>query len=383
MFDNITGNPGSHFSRNGVMLEERDLMEDEDDFLGSKIDVEYMDYIHPHWRQYRSPKPYQHLVLGILYAIILFMGLLGNLLVLTTYFTSKVLQSPSNLFVANLAIFDTLMMSKLPFFVVNSVYEGQFFGKIGCDLYGLVGSYSGMGAAITNSAIAFDRYRTIAKPLDGRLSMKAAKGIVIGTWLWATPFSILPFFELWSRFAPEGYLTTCSFDYMTEGQSTQIFTIVIFCWAYVIPLVLIALFYSNILSHVREHEKMLKDQAKRMNVKSLSQGEEKSAEIRIAKVAISIVFLFISGWTPYALVAIIGCFGSRRVMTPTFSMIPAIACKTVACIDPWIYAINHPRFRAEIEKKIPRICLIVGKKVMKSSEAKSTTSETTVIRTDT
>nr|BAQ54757.1 opsin, short-wavelength sensitive type [Somatochlora uchidai] len=383
MFDNITANPGDHFLRNGLMQAQVDLMESEDEFLGSKIDVEYMDYIHPHWRQYRAPKAYQHFVLGIIYAIILFMGMLGNLLVLTAYFSSKVLRSPSNLFVANLAIFDTLMMSKLPVFVVNSVYEGQFFGKIGCDIYGLIGSYSGMGAAITNSAIAFDRYRTIAKPLDGRLSMKAATYIVAGTWLWATPFSILPFFEIWSRFTPEGYLTTCSFDYMTEGQSTQIFTIVIFSWAYVIPLVLIALFYSNILSHVREHEKMLKEQAKRMNVKSLSQGEEKSAEIRIAKVAISIVFLFICGWTPYALVAIIGCFGDRRLMTPTFSMFPAIACKTVACIDPWIYAINHPRFRAEIQKKLPWLCLFAEKKKAKSTDGKSTASEATVIKTET
>nr|BAQ54783.1 opsin, short-wavelength sensitive type [Macromia amphigena] len=383
MFTNFTATPGDNNSRNGSMKAQMDFMEGDDEFLGSKIGVEYMDYIHPHWRQYRAPSAYQHFVLGIIYGIILFMGILGNLLVLIPFFSIKALRSPSNLFVANLAIFDTLMMSKLPMFVVNSVYEGQYFGKVGCDLYGLVGSYSGMGAAITNSAIAFDRYRTIAKPLDGRLSMKTALGLVVGTWIWATPFSILPFFEIWSRYAPEGYLTTCSFDYMTEGQSTQIFTIVIFCWAYVIPLLMIALFYSNILSHVREHEKMLKEQAKRMNVKSLSQNEEKSAEIRIAKVAISIVFLFICGWTPYALVAIIGCFGDRRLMTPTFSMFPAIACKTVACIDPWIYAINHPRFRTEIQKKMPCLRILQKKKNSKASENKSAVSEVTVIKSET
>nr|BAQ54826.1 opsin, short-wavelength sensitive type [Tanypteryx pryeri] len=373
MYTNESFGPSLHLSGQGIM--QAQIAEVGDEILGSKIDEDYMDYIHPHWRQYKAPAAYQHFLLGIVYAVIFFMGVLGNGLVLIAFFTTKSLRSPSNTFVANLAIFDTIMMFKLPFFVMNSVVEGQLFGKIGCDVYSLAGSYSGMGAAITNAAIAFDRYRTIAFPLDGRLGMKAAIGLVVFTWLWATPFSILPFFEIWSRFAPEGYLTTCSFDYLTEGKSTQLFTIVIFAWAYVLPLLLIALFYSKIISHVREHEKMLKEQAKRMNVKSLSQGDEKSAEIRIAKVAITIVFLFICGWTPYALVAIIGCFGDRTLMTPTFSMLPAVACKTVACIDPWIYAINHPRFRAEIQKKVPWLCFFGPEKKSSSSDNKSTASE--------
>nr|BAQ54902.1 opsin, short-wavelength sensitive type [Epiophlebia superstes] len=383
MYTNGSLAPGAHLLPPGVMNAQMDMMGVEvEEFLGSKIDDDYMDYVHPHWRQFRAPQAYQHFLLGLVYAVILFMGMLGNMLVIVTFFTTKSLRTPSNSFVANLAIFDTLMMSKLPVFVMNSVVEGQLFGKIGCDLYGLVGSYSGMGAAVTNAAIAFDRYRTIAFPLDGRLGMKAAMGLIAFTWLWATPFSILPFFEIWSRFAPEGYLTTCSFDYMTEGKSTQLFTMTIFSWAYVFPLLMIALFYSKILSHVRAHEKMLKEQAKRMNVKSLSQGDnEKSAEIRIAKVAISIVFLFICGWTPYALVAIIGCFGDRTLMTPTFSMFPAVACKTVACIDPWIYAINHPRFRAEIQKKVPWLC-IFGKE-SSSSDNKSTVSDASEAKSET
>ncbi|XP_071448172.1 opsin, blue-sensitive [Hetaerina americana] len=373
----------THFLRSAVPQSDSLLDSDENSFLGSKIDDDYMSYIHPHWTTFRAPAAYQHFLLGLIYAVILVIGMLGNMLVIVTFFTTKSLRTPSNTFVVNLAIFDALMMSKLPMFVLNSAVEGQIFGKIGCDIYGLIGSYSGMGAAITNAAIAFDRYRTIAFPLDGRLGMKAAIGLVIFTWFWATPFSIMPFFEIWSRYAPEGYLTTCSFDYMREGKSTQLFTMTIFSWAYVLPLMMIAIFYSRIITHVRAHEKMLKEQAKRMNVKSLSQGDnEKSAEIRIAKVAISIVILFICAWTPYALVALIGCFGDKHMMTPTFCMFPAIACKTVACIDPWIYAINHPRFRVEIQKKVPWLC-IFGQDSSKTSDTKSTISDATEVKSET
>lgn len=34
-------------------------------------------------------------------------------------------------------------------------------------------------------------------------------------------------------------------------------------------------------------------------------------------------------------------------------MLPALFAKTVSCIDPWIYAASHPRYRQELEKRLP------------------------------
>lgn len=55
-----------------------------------------------------------------------------------------------------------------------------------------------------------------------------------------------------------------------------------------------------------------------MNVQSLrgvgsKEEQEKSAECRIAKVAMSIFFLFTISWLPYAIVALAACFGDRFV----------------------------------------------------------------------
>lgn len=149
--------------------------------------------------------------------------------------------------------------------------------------------------------------------MDGRLSMKTAVIFILCVWLWALPFSLMPTLEVWNKFIPEGYLTTCSFDYLTPGQDSKMFMLAIFTWAYVIPVCLLVLFYSKILGHVREHEKAMKEQAKKMGVKSLSAGdEEKSAEVKIAKVAVTIFFLFLCAWTPYAVVCLVGVFHSNR-----------------------------------------------------------------------
>nr|CAD7396134.1 unnamed protein product [Timema poppensis] len=85
-----------------------------------------------------------------------------------------------------------------------------------------------------------------------------------------------------------------------------------------------------------------------MNVDSLRSNQaqnQTSAEIRIAKAAISICFLFVAAWTPYAVMALIGAFGNKAMITPGMSMIPACTCKLVACLDPYVYAISHPRYR--------------------------------------
>jgi r-opsin len=55
-----------------------------------------------------------------------------------------------------------------------------------------------------------------------------------------------------------------------------------------------------------------------MNVESLRSNQQQnqtSAEIRISKAAISICFLFVASWTPYAVLALIGAFGNQYVLT--------------------------------------------------------------------
>jgi r-opsin len=59
---------------------------------------------------------------------------------------------------------------------------------------------------------------------------------------------------------------------------------------------------------------MLAEQAKKMNVASLQSNkgtDSESIEIRIAKAAFVVFFLFLCSWTPYAAVALIGSFGDQ------------------------------------------------------------------------
>ncbi|KAL9699301.1 hypothetical protein quinque_002742 [Culex quinquefasciatus] len=116
-----------------------------------------------------------------------------------------------------------------------------------------------------------------------------------------------------------GYLTSCTFDYLTNTFDNRMFVGTIFTFSYVLPMSLIIYYYSQIVSHVVNHEKALREQAKKMNVDSLRSNQNQansSVEVRIAKAAITVCFLFVASWTPYAVLALIGAFGDKSLLTP-------------------------------------------------------------------
>ena len=108
------------------------------------------------------------------------------------------------MFVVNLAIFDLCMALDMPMLLYNSFYQRIVGGEIACMLYAAFGSFSGIGGATTNAVIAYDRYKTIADPLNGKLSKCKALFFIFATWAWTLPFTIFPAIKFWGRFIPEG-----------------------------------------------------------------------------------------------------------------------------------------------------------------------------------
>lgn len=106
------------------------------------------------------------------------------------------------MFVVNLALYDFIMMLKTPINIYNSIYRGYALGHMGCQIFAFVGSISGIGAGMTNAAIAYDRYTTITNPLDGKVTRTKALFMIIFIWIYTIPWAVLPLLEIWGRFVP-------------------------------------------------------------------------------------------------------------------------------------------------------------------------------------
>ncbi|KAI4457746.1 opsin [Holotrichia oblita] len=55
-------------------------------------------------------------------------------------------------------------------------------------------------------------------------------------------------------------------------------------------------------------------------------------------------------WTPYTIVALLGIAGRKDLITPIGSMVPALFCKLASCLDPYIYALSHSKFKDALQQ---------------------------------
>lgn len=98
---------------------------------------------------------------------------------------------------------------------------------------------------------------------------------------------------------------------------------------------------SQNLQTVCAHEKAMREQAKKMNVKSLrSQDDcEKSAEAKLAKVALTTISMWFCAWTPYMILNTMGLFKFEG-LTPLMTIWGSMFAKTAACYNPIVYGIR-------------------------------------------
>lgn len=203
-----------------------------------------------------------------------------------------------------------------------------------------MGAFSGTLSITTLTVIAVDRFNVIVYPLNPNRTTTHMKArlMIVFCWLYSAFFACIPLFKVYSSYVPEGFLTCCSFDYLTEDRESRIFMFCYFVAAWCVPFFTIAICYSHILHVVR-------------STKQIQSNKDKSKqEYKLAAVVFSVIALWFVAWTPYAIVALIGISHNEHLLTPLSSMLPAFCAKGAALINPYIYAFTHPRFRLEFRR---------------------------------
>lgn len=212
--------------------------------------------------------------------------------------------------------------------------------NIACRVYGFVGGLTGTVSITTLAAISLDRYCVIIYPLDpNKLGSKKVRAFIMIAFVWTYSFlfAIMPALDIGlSKYTPEGFLTSCSFDYLDNRTSARVFMFSFFVGAWMIPLAVIVYCYIQILRAVNSTQQIQ------------SNRKHKRVEHKLAMVVVNVIALWFLAWTPYSIVALLGITGNEQYLTPWTSMIPAIFCKASACINPYLYSLTHPQFKKEI-----------------------------------
>nr|BAQ54697.1 opsin, rhodopsin-7 like [Sympetrum frequens] len=321
---------------------------------------DYLLLINSHWLGFPPPRPSSHYILAVLYTVVMVVGVSGNLLVIFMFCRCKSLRTPANILVMNLAVSDCFMLLKMPIFIYNSIYLGPALGAFGCQVYGFLGGLTGTTSIATLAAIALDRYFVVLYPLEPLKvpTRSRARACVLLAWTYGAVFSSMPLFGI-NQYVPEGYLTSCSFDYLANDGRSRYFILIFFTAAWIIPFAFISFCYAAICRAVAVAAnysssvtvRAVSKLSDRRDASSRRERQRRRTELRLAIVVLGVVALWFVSWTPYAVVALLGFSGNRHLVTPLASMVPALFCKMASCIDPFVYAITHPRFRKELARR--------------------------------
>ncbi|XP_052891352.1 opsin-1-like [Anopheles moucheti] len=321
-----------------------------------KVPPEIMHLVDPHWYQFPPMNPLWHSIIGFVIFVLGVISIIGNGMVIYIFSTAKSLRTPSNLFVVNLALSDFLMMGTNAFTMVyNCWYETWSLGLLMCDLYAFFGSLFGCCSIWTMTMIALDRYNVIVKGLAGKpLTNTGAILRIIICWVIGVVWGILPMLG-WNRYVPEGNMTACGTDYLTDDWFHKSYILVYSVFVYYIPLFTIIYSYIFIIKAVSAHEKNMREQAKRMNIQSLRSSDDgKSTEMKLAKIALVTISLWFMAWTPYTVINYTGVFKTANI-SPLATIWGSVFAKANAVYNPIVYGISHPKYRAALLRRFPSL----------------------------
>ncbi|CAG7724951.1 unnamed protein product [Allacma fusca] len=330
--------------------------------LKDYLPPDIVEMLHPHWHSFPPENPLVYYVLALIYVIGGLVSIFGNLLVLYIFLKYATLRTPSNMLVMNLALCDLMIMvSLIPENIVSFLMGGVWqFGDAACQIHAFCGSLFGYGQISTLVFIAYDRFNVIVRGFNATpLTFCRVMVILLFVWLYASFWAIGPMVG-YGSYALDGIVASCSYGYMDQSFTNTAYILGCFVAAFILPLVIIILCYFFIVRAVCAHEKGMREQAKKMNVASLKSNDDAqktSAEIRIAKVAIINISLWVIAWTPFAAVCLAGVLGDQKGLTPLVTSIPALFAKTSCIYNPIIYAISHPKYRQCLQQSLPWLCI--------------------------
>ena len=228
------------------------------------------------------------LVITVFYAIFETIGLLGNLLVITTILLDSRFHVMRYVALASLAVSDFLYLILVPSFRIASMVQGRWpFGEMFCNLNTNFARYFYFNTILHLIVISYDRYRAIVKsPLtyDGTISTAKKVSMVI-SWIVPIPFFITPFLRgrkfhynplvfycevgLWSS-------PSSSENTQFDGAKAMLFTVFLI----VLPLLVIVFFNWSVYKTAKTHINAFKIQIESVSGSEESQQRQQQEMIR-------------------------------------------------------------------------------------------------------
>ncbi|XP_033966475.1 cholecystokinin receptor isoform X1 [Pseudochaenichthys georgianus] len=129
-----------------------------------------------------------HTLRILLYSLIFFLSVVGNLLIILVLTVNKRMRTVTNTFLLSLAVSDLMMaVFCMPFTLIPSILKNFIFGAAMCKIVSYLMGISVSISTFSLIAIAIERYSAICNPLKSRVwqTRSHAYRVIAATWVLA------------------------------------------------------------------------------------------------------------------------------------------------------------------------------------------------------
>ncbi|KAM9765264.1 gastrin-releasing peptide receptor [Menidia menidia] len=297
------------------------------------------------------------------YGGIIVLGLIGNITLIKTFCSAKSTRNVPNLFMSSLALGDVLLLlTCAPVDASRYLSEEWLFGRVGCKVIPFIQLTSVGVSVFTLTALSADRYRAIVKPLD--IQTSSTNGIVVrAAFIWlislilAIPEAVYSDLHTFSIPSTNESFVTCA-PYPHAGKlHPQIHSMASFLIFYVIPLLVISMYYTFIARSLMRSASNLPVEG---NVHARRQVESRK---RLAKTVLVFVGLFAVCWLPSHIIYLYRSYHYSQVDTSLAHFICSVVARILAftnsCINPFALYLLSSTFKKQFNQQLCCCCRLI------------------------
>ncbi|OWK55971.1 Prolactin-releasing peptide receptor [Lonchura striata] len=282
------------------------------------------------------------------YSLVVFIGVIGNYLLIYVICKTKKMHNVTNFLVGNLAFSDMLMCATCVPLTLAYAFEprGWVYGRFMCYFVFLMQPVTVFVSVFTLTVIAVDRYCATVYPFRRRLTIPICAYILAAIWLLSCTLAAPALVHTYHAEFPELDFSICEEfwfhmkrDRLAYAYSTLIIT-------YVLPLAVISLSYLRISVKLKN----------RVVPGNVTQGQaewDRARRRKTFRLLVLVVAAFGVCWLPLHIFNMIKDIDISLIDKQYFNFIQLLChwfAMMSACTNAFLYAWLHDSFRGELKK---------------------------------